>query len=377
MPPPLEESRPPYQYGTESRPRIAVLISGRGSNLQAIIDATTSGALNATVAVVISNRAAAAGLARARDAGIETLYLNPRDYADREAYDRAIVEALRAHHVSLVCLAGFMRLVGRPLLEAFPNRILNIHPSLLPAFRGLDAQKQALEHGVRITGATVHLVTADLDAGPILMQAAVPVLPDDTVDTLSARILVEEHRIYPAAVAHVLNGSAVASRQSSLVSHESSVDALVAAIPFSRDQAFRIVELHAGSGELTDRLRAVFPRAHVKIFDDPFDVAALTWWDAMFGADLVIAPFVMPKLTDAKKQYLYKAIADRVSPRGGVVIVDRVDGQASPLLHQLIWLRHAGFAIVDCRWLVDGVAVFSGFRPRAAAASVSPLPAGN
>lgn len=187
--------------------RIAVLISGRGTNLQSIIDATSSHALDATIAVVVSNRAEAHGLARARQAGIEALYLNPRERADRDAYDRAIVEVLRARDVALVCLAGFMRLVGRPLLDAFPERILNIHPSLLPSFRGLDAQRQALEHGVRISGATVHLVTSELDAGPIVRQAAVPVLDDDTVDSLSARILVEEHRIYPEAIAQVLDGN--------------------------------------------------------------------------------------------------------------------------------------------------------------------------
>jgi phosphoribosylglycinamide formyltransferase-1 len=185
---------------------MAVLISGRGSNLQAIIDATATGRLDAGIAVVVSNRADAAGLTRARDAGIEALCVPAREYPDRDAYDRAIVERLRARDVDLVCLAGFMRLVGRPLLEAFPNRILNIHPSLLPAFPGLDAQRQALEHGVLITGATVHLVTDDLDAGPIVLQAAVPVLDDDTVETLTARILAEEHRLYPEAIRLLLGG---------------------------------------------------------------------------------------------------------------------------------------------------------------------------
>jgi phosphoribosylglycinamide formyltransferase-1 len=186
--------------------RLGVLISGRGSNLQAIIDAIAGGQLAAAVAIVISNRADAAGLERARSAGIETLYLNPRDYADRDAYDAAIAGTLRARRVDLVCLAGFMRLVGPRLLDAFPNRILNIHPSLLPAFPGLDAQRQALEHGVHVTGATVHLVTSELDGGPIVLQAAVPVAPGDTVDALSARILAEEHRIYPEAIRIVLEG---------------------------------------------------------------------------------------------------------------------------------------------------------------------------
>ena len=183
-----------------------MLISGRGSNLQAIIDAISAGELAAAIAVVISNRADAPGLQRARDAGIEAVSISPRDYKDREAYDRALADLLLARRVSLVCLAGFMRLVGQQLLDAFPNRILNIHPSLLPAFPGLDAQRQALEHGVQVTGATVHLVTSELDGGPIVLQAAVPVLPDDTVDTLSARVLLQEHRIYPEAISIVLGG---------------------------------------------------------------------------------------------------------------------------------------------------------------------------
>ncbi len=193
------------QKETSSR-RIGVLISGRGSNLQAIIDAIAAGRLNAAIAVVVSNRSDAAGLQRARAAGIDTLALSPRDYPDRPAYDQAIVDHLRTRDVRLICLAGFMRLVGAPLLEAFPNRILNIHPSLLPAFPGLDAQRQALEHGVRVSGATVHLVESELDNGPIVLQAAVPVLDTDTVETLSARILVEEHRLYPEAIQIVLDG---------------------------------------------------------------------------------------------------------------------------------------------------------------------------
>jgi len=185
---------------------IGVLISGRGSNLQSIIDAIAEGRLDARIAVVVSNRAEAAGLQRARDAGIEALHLPARDHADRNAYDRALADLLTARGVELVCLAGFMRLVGDPLLGAFPNRILNVHPSLLPAFPGLDAQRQALQHGARVTGATVHFVTTDLDDGPIVLQAAVPVLDGDTVETLAARILVEEHRLYPEAVSLVLEG---------------------------------------------------------------------------------------------------------------------------------------------------------------------------
>ena len=187
-------------------PRIAVLISGRGSNLQSIIDAIANRELDATVAIVISSRVGAPGLMRAHEARIEALALDPRGYGSRDAYDHAIVDLLRARNVALVCLAGFMRLVGRPLLEAFPDRVLNIHPSLLPAFPGLDAQRQALEHGVCVSGATVHLVTSELDAGPIVLQAPVPVHRDDTVESLSARILVEEHRIYPTAIRTILEG---------------------------------------------------------------------------------------------------------------------------------------------------------------------------
>jgi phosphoribosylglycinamide formyltransferase 1 len=185
--------------------RLGVLISGRGSNLQAIIDAIREGRLDAEIAVVISNRADAAGLDRARDAGLETRCISHRDFAVRDDFDRALVAELRAHDVGLVCLAGFMRLLGRPLLDAFPNAILNIHPSLLPTFPGVDAQRQALEHGVKMSGVTVHLVTPELDGGPIVVQRAVPVRDDDTVETLSARILVEEHRAYPDAIALVLS----------------------------------------------------------------------------------------------------------------------------------------------------------------------------
>jgi phosphoribosylglycinamide formyltransferase-1 len=186
--------------------RLAVLVSGRGSNLQSIIDACARAELDATVAIVISNRAEAHGLSRARAAGIEAVYLRPGDYSGRDDYDRVIARLLKDRDVGLICLAGFMRRIGAPLLEAFPNRILNIHPSLLPAFPGLDAQRQALEHGVCVSGATVHLVASELDTGPIVLQAAVPVLDADTVETLSARILVEEHRLYPEAIRLVLEG---------------------------------------------------------------------------------------------------------------------------------------------------------------------------
>jgi phosphoribosylglycinamide formyltransferase 1 len=185
---------------------IGVLISGRGSNLQALIDAVRDGRLHARIALVISNKADAGGLRRAEAAGIETLVLDHRAFRSRDDHDAALAHALHDRGVTLVCLAGFMRLIGAPLLTAFPNRILNVHPSLLPAFPGIDAQAQALAHGVRISGATVHLVTGELDGGPIVMQAAVPVLDDDTAGTLSARILDEEHRIYPDAVQMILDG---------------------------------------------------------------------------------------------------------------------------------------------------------------------------
>jgi phosphoribosylglycinamide formyltransferase 1 len=185
---------------------IGVLISGRGSNLQALIDAVADRSLDARIVVVISNRPAAAGLARAARAGIETLVLNHRDYSTRDAFDTALTAELRARGVELVCLAGFMRLIGPPLLDAYPEAILNVHPSLLPSFPGVDAQAQAIAYGVKVTGATVHLVTGELDGGPIVLQAAVPVLNDDTPDSLAARILVEEHRLYPEAVRRVLAG---------------------------------------------------------------------------------------------------------------------------------------------------------------------------
>ena len=194
------------RQASPDRPGIGVLISGRGSNLQALIDAIAEGRLMATIALVISNRGDAGGLERARAAGIETLVVDHRAFATRDAFDRALASELGSRRVVLVCLAGFMRLIGAPLLEAFPDRILNVHPSLLPAFPGVEAQRQALEHGVKVAGATVHLVTAELDGGPIVLQAAVPVRDDDTPETLAARILIEEHRIYPDAVRVMLDG---------------------------------------------------------------------------------------------------------------------------------------------------------------------------
>ena len=186
--------------------RLGVLISGRGSNLQALIDAIAAGRLEATIAIVIANREDAAGLERARAAGIEAICVSHRGWPSREDFDRALVSELRKREVELVCLAGFMRLIGQPLLDAFPSRIVNIHPSLLPSFPGVDAQGQALAHGVKVSGVTVHLVTADLDAGPIIIQRVVPVHDGDTVETLAARILEEEHRAYPEAVRILLEG---------------------------------------------------------------------------------------------------------------------------------------------------------------------------
>jgi phosphoribosylglycinamide formyltransferase 1 len=186
--------------------RLGVLISGRGSNLQALIEAIADGRLDATIAVVISNIEDAGGLERARDAGIEAIAISHRGWPSRDDYDRALVRELRARDVRLVCLAGFMRVVGRPLIEAYTNAILNVHPALLPSFPGTHAARQAIEHGVRVSGVTVHLVNEALDAGPIVVQRAVPVLPDDTEDSLAARILVEEHAVYPAAVQIVLDG---------------------------------------------------------------------------------------------------------------------------------------------------------------------------
>ena len=189
--------------------RIGVLISGRGSNLQAIIDAIAGRQLNAEIAIVISNRADAVGLERAKKAGIETLTIDHTDgkrFPTREHFDRELVHELKIRGVRLVCLAGFMRLLTPAFLQAFPNAILNIHPSLLPAFSGVNAQYQAWEHGVKCTGVTVHLVTAELDGGPIVVQKAVPVRDDDDADTLAARILEQEHCAYAEAIGIILDG---------------------------------------------------------------------------------------------------------------------------------------------------------------------------
>ena len=184
--------------------RLGILLSGRGSNFEAIANQVADGRLEAEIAAVISNRPEARGLEIARARGLPAVVLPSKGLA-REEYDRSVVAELLKHGVELVCLAGFMRLLSAEFCRAFPMRILNIHPSLLPAFPGLDAQKQALDHGVKITGCTVHFVDEQLDAGPIVLQAAVPVLDDDTVDSLAARILTEEHRIYCEAIRMVLS----------------------------------------------------------------------------------------------------------------------------------------------------------------------------
>jgi phosphoribosylglycinamide formyltransferase 1 len=185
--------------------RLGILISGRGSNLEAISKQIEDGELDAEIAVVISSRPNALGLEMARARGLVTASI-PSKGMDREVYDRLLLQELQSRQVDFVCLAGFMRLLSAGFIRQFPNRILNIHPSLLPAFPGLDAQHQALAYGVKITGCTVHFVDEELDAGPIVIQATAPVLADDDVDSLSARILKEEHRIYPEALRIVLSG---------------------------------------------------------------------------------------------------------------------------------------------------------------------------
>lgn len=185
--------------------RLGILISGRGSNFEAIANNIARRKLDAEIAVVISNRAAAPGHELARERGIP-LRVIPSHGMDREAYDKLLLEELDTHKVELVCLAGFMRLLSAGFVRAFPQRVLNIHPSLLPAFPGLDAQRQALDHGVKITGCTVHFVDEFLDSGPILLQSAVPVLDADTPESLSARILAQEHVIYSQAIQLVVEG---------------------------------------------------------------------------------------------------------------------------------------------------------------------------
>lgn len=185
--------------------RLGILISGRGSNMVAILDAIRDGRLDAEAAAVISNVESAPGLLKARELGVETLFISHRGRT-REEHDTELIAQLRKRGVTLVCLAGYMRLISPLFVRSFHNRLLNIHPSLLPAFPGLDSQRQALEHGVKVTGCTVHLVDEELDHGPIVMQCAVEVRQDDSVESLSARILEQEHRLYPQAIARVLSG---------------------------------------------------------------------------------------------------------------------------------------------------------------------------
>ena len=184
--------------------RVGVLASGRGSNLQAIIDAIEAGRVDARIVLVLSNKHDAVALERARKHGLTDVFLDPKPFAgqsdSREAYDRAVLDLLRKHDVELVLLAGYMKIVTSVLVKAYENRMMNIHPSLLPAFPGLEVQKKALEHGVKVSGCTVHFVTEGVDEGPIIIQAAVPIVEGDTPETLAARILVEEHKIYPKAV---------------------------------------------------------------------------------------------------------------------------------------------------------------------------------
>lgn len=203
---------------------LGVLISGRGSNLQAILDATETGALDARVGVVVSNEPDARGLERAARRGVPTAVVSHRDFPSRESFDETVLAELRRHEVDVVCLAGFARILSPVLVRAFPNRILNVHPSLLPSFVGLHAQRQALEHGVKVSGCTVHLVDEELDHGPILLQRAVSVLEGDTEATLSARILEQEHRAYPEAIGLVLDGKVrVEGRRAVIGSGSSSV----------------------------------------------------------------------------------------------------------------------------------------------------------
>jgi phosphoribosylglycinamide formyltransferase-1 len=207
---------------------LGVLISGRGSNLQAILDAISTGELDARVRLVISNRPGVQGLARAEAAGVPTCVVNHKDFASRQAFDAAMVEALRRHDVSWIVLAGFMRIVTPVLLDAFPHRVINIHPSLLPAFPGVNAQAAALAYGVRIAGCTVHLVDSGTDTGPILAQAAVDVLDGDTEESLSARILHREHEL----LVHVLR--AIAQDKLALETHDGKLRARLSGWSFDK-----------------------------------------------------------------------------------------------------------------------------------------------
>jgi phosphoribosylglycinamide formyltransferase-1 len=186
--------------------RLGVLASGRGSNLQSIMDAAAAEKIKAEVAAVISDNKEAFALERARKAGIPALHVNPKDFGSKAEYERAVLKLLKEHGVQLVCLAGYMRIVGRVILDAFPNMVINIHPALLPAFPGLHGQQQAWDYGVKYSGCTVHFVDEGMDTGPIIIQAVVPVYDDDTADTLAARILEQEHKIYPEAIGLMAEG---------------------------------------------------------------------------------------------------------------------------------------------------------------------------
>jgi len=190
-----EAFRSPKKHG-----RIMVLLSGRGSNFRAIADAVAAGKIDAEITLVFSNKEDAAGLASARERGLQTMFLNAKQFADKAEYDKAIIREAEARKIDLICLAGYMKVLTPDFCNAFKNRILNIHPALLPSFPGLHVQQQALDWGVRFSGCTVHFVSAEVDMGAIVLQAVVPVLPGDTADTLADRILVEEHKIYPEAV---------------------------------------------------------------------------------------------------------------------------------------------------------------------------------
>jgi phosphoribosylglycinamide formyltransferase 1 len=206
---------------------IGVLISGSGTNLQSIIDAIEAQKLDAKIEIVLSNKADAYGLARAQNHGIETEVLEHKNFPSREAYDQAIVDLLRGRGVELVVLAGFMRLLSPVFIKAYSNRIMNIHPALLPSFPGLHVQKKAVDHGVRFSGCTVHFVNEECDEGPIIIQAVVPVFPDDTDETLAARILTQEHRIYPRAIQLYAEGRLHIVGRKVLVDHFEKDDAQV------------------------------------------------------------------------------------------------------------------------------------------------------
>jgi len=203
--------------------KTGVLISGRGSNLQALIDACSQPEFPAEISLVISNKADAYGLVHASDAGIPTVTINHQDFASREAFDRAVDEALRDADIEFLCLAGFMRILSDEFVQIWQDRLINIHPSLLPAFKGLDTHRRAIDAGVRIAGCTVHFVRPALDDGPIIMQAAVPVLADDTPDTLAERIITQEHLCYPQALRMIAEGRVTVAGDKALITDTDSI----------------------------------------------------------------------------------------------------------------------------------------------------------